>query len=257
MSRNLGRRGLLFLELTADVYGLGPFSEDREGTGPAIRGGGAGPAPDGIGDRASERCTWPISQQASGALDPQDDASSVADSRPGYHVREDAEAVLIIGAYLTGKSSVAAEIADILEDRGIFYALLDLDYLGWADAPGYDGHGDDPWLFVANLRAVTDNYGAADVKRFLVAGYVSDHPSLDAIVGVLDMPTRVVRLEIPLEEIARRADADPTSGRADDFRESQGQVGSQASKELEGAIVRNDRPIRETAFEILDLLGWL
>jgi hypothetical protein len=38
MSRNLGRRGLLFLELTADVYGLGPFSADREGTGPAIRG---------------------------------------------------------------------------------------------------------------------------------------------------------------------------------------------------------------------------
>ena len=59
----------------------------------------------------------------------------------GYHMQEDAEAVLIVGAYLTGKSSVAAEIADILEDRGVFYALLDLDYLGWADAPGYDGHG--------------------------------------------------------------------------------------------------------------------
>jgi hypothetical protein len=103
--------------------------------------------------------------------------------------------------------------------------------------------------------------GAADRDRpggteALDVGYVSNRRSLEAIFGVLDMPTRVVRLEVPLDEIARRADADPTSGRADDFRESQGQVDS-PSEELEGAVVRNDRPIRETAFEILDLLGWL
>jgi adenylylsulfate kinase-like enzyme len=45
-----------------------------------------------------------------------------------------AEGVLITGVYESGKSSVAAEIAYLLEQRGEPYALLDLDYLGRADA---------------------------------------------------------------------------------------------------------------------------
>jgi adenylylsulfate kinase-like enzyme len=39
----------------------------------------------------------------------------------------DAEAVLITGLFGTGKSSVAVEIADILEKRGVPYAVIDLD----------------------------------------------------------------------------------------------------------------------------------
>ena len=51
------------------------------------------------------------------------------------HVTESgAEGILITGVYGSGKSSVAAEIAYLLEQRGDPYALLDLDYLGWADA---------------------------------------------------------------------------------------------------------------------------
>ena len=43
-----------------------------------------------------------------------------------------AEGVLVTGVYGSGKSSVAAEIAYLLEQRGEPYALLDLDYLSWA-----------------------------------------------------------------------------------------------------------------------------
>jgi adenylylsulfate kinase-like enzyme len=42
-----------------------------------------------------------------------------------------AEGVLITGVYGSGKSSVAAEIAYLLEQHGTPYALLDLDYLSW------------------------------------------------------------------------------------------------------------------------------
>ncbi|MGH3402705.1 MAG: P-loop NTPase [Streptosporangiaceae bacterium] len=41
------------------------------------------------------------------------------------------DAVLITGVYGSGKSSVAAEIAYLLEQQGDRFALLDLDYLGW------------------------------------------------------------------------------------------------------------------------------
>ena len=43
-----------------------------------------------------------------------------------------AEGVLITGVYGSGKSSVAAEIAYLLQERRQPYALLDLDFLGWA-----------------------------------------------------------------------------------------------------------------------------
>ena len=47
-----------------------------------------------------------------------------------------AEGVLLTGVYGSGKSSVAQEIAYLLEQRGEPYALLDLDYLGGqAQAP--------------------------------------------------------------------------------------------------------------------------
>jgi adenylylsulfate kinase-like enzyme len=39
-----------------------------------------------------------------------------------------AEGVLLTGVYGSGKSSVAEEIAYLLEQRGEAYALLDLDY---------------------------------------------------------------------------------------------------------------------------------
>jgi adenylylsulfate kinase-like enzyme len=41
--------------------------------------------------------------------------------------QRDAEGVLVTGVYGSGKSSVAAEIAYLLEQQGDPYALLDLD----------------------------------------------------------------------------------------------------------------------------------
>jgi len=163
--------------------------------------------------------------------------------------------VLIVGAYLSGKSSVAAEIADVLEGRGDAFALIDLDYLGWASVPGYDGHGDDPWLLLENLRAVRENDVAAGVRRFVVAGHVADGVGLDRISSALDMPVTVVRLEVPIEELERRAAAGPTAGRGDDLAEARLQLAA-GSSGIEDAVVRNDRPIRETALEVLGVLGW-
>ncbi len=61
--------------------------------------------------------------------------------------------VLITGVYGSGKSSVAAEIAYLLEQRGEPYALLDLDYLRWAGTGGSDRLGEFR-LMLRNLAAV-------------------------------------------------------------------------------------------------------
>ena len=41
--------------------------------------------------------------------------------------------MLITGVFGSGKSSVAQEMAYLLEKQNVPYALLDLDFLGWAD----------------------------------------------------------------------------------------------------------------------------
>jgi cytidylate kinase len=49
------------------------------------------------------------------------------------------DGVLISGVYGSGKSSVAAEIAERLERRGVPYgAAADVDWLTWFDVPGID-----------------------------------------------------------------------------------------------------------------------
>jgi adenylylsulfate kinase-like enzyme len=75
------------------------------------------------------------------------------------------EGVLVTGVYGSGKSSVAAEIAYLLEQRRQPYALLDLDFLGW----GVNYSDDDPTglaLMLRNLAAVIPNYREAG-RRYL------------------------------------------------------------------------------------------
>ena len=110
------------------------------------------------------------------------------------------EAVLITGVYGSGKSSVAQEMAFLLEQQSAPYALLDLDFLGWADT----GCGGRPaWLGVMlrNLTALVGNYLEVGVRFFVLAGAIRDPAELEALEAELSMPLRVVRLTVPLQEI--------------------------------------------------------
>ena len=50
---------------------------------------------------------------------------------------EDPHAILIIGPYGSGKSSLAGEIADVLEGQ-LPYAAIDMDWLAWFDTGDSD-----------------------------------------------------------------------------------------------------------------------
>ena len=165
------------------------------------------------------------------------------------------EAVLITGVYGSGKSSVAQEIADLLEKQNAPYALLDLDFLGWFDTGGEGGpmeHG----VMLKNLAALVGNYLAVGVRFFVLAGAIRDGAELDGIKSELPMPLRVVRLTVPLPEIEERLRPDVTTGRRDDLREAAAWVASSLGVGIEDATVSNERPIREVAADILDWLGW-
>jgi hypothetical protein len=79
-----------------------------------------------------------------------------------------AEAVLLTGLFGSGKSTVAMEIADLLERRSLTYALLDLDYLVWCSLGG-PSEGTVSALLLENLAALLENYRRAGITRFVLA----------------------------------------------------------------------------------------
>jgi hypothetical protein len=166
-----------------------------------------------------------------------------------------ADGVLLTGVYGSGKSSVAAEIAYLLEQRGEPYALLDLDYLSWAGT-GSEDRAEEFGLMLANLAAVAGNYRRAGIRRFVLAYFVRDQAEVQRIREILAVPLRVVRLAVPLGDIERRLASDVTSGRRDDLREAAASLAAGDGTGVEDVVIGNDRPVGVVARELLTFLGW-
>jgi hypothetical protein len=167
----------------------------------------------------------------------------------------DAEAVLITGVYGSGKSSVAAEIADVLEKRGDSYAYLDLDFLTWGYPGSYD-EGAGHRMLLKNLVPVVSNYLAAGVRFFILAGFLGSRSELGTLRAELHMPLRVARLTVPLDEIEKRLRSDVTTGRQDDLRQAAAQIARSEEAGIEELVVPNDGPVRQVALQILEWLRW-
>lgn len=157
--------------------------------------------------------------------------------------------------YGSGKSSVSAEIAYLLEQRREPYALLDLDYLSWAGS-GADDRASEFGLMLENLAAVAASYRRAGIRLFVLAYFIRSCAELQALRNAVGLPLRVVRLDLPLPDVEQRLADDVTSGRDDDLREAAASVASAEGIGVEDAVVTNDRPIEVVAREVLAFLGW-
>jgi hypothetical protein len=166
------------------------------------------------------------------------------------------DGVLIIGVYGAGKSSLCEELAEALESAGMAYAAIDLDWLGWYDAPGRQlGHDRRDPVALANLSAVVGNYVAAGVEHYVLAGAVWSDLELAAIRTTVPFPLRVVQLTVPYEEIERRLSSAVSTARAKDLEEGK-QQSEREELGLSDLVIANDRPIWEVADEVLDWLSW-
>ena len=166
-----------------------------------------------------------------------------------------AEAVLITGVFGSGKSSVAAEIANLLEEQGRPYALLDLDYLSWT-GPDTGDRAAELELMRQNLAAVTTNYRRAGVKLFVLAYFVRNAAEVRGIREALGLPLKVARLSVPLAVIEQRLASDVTSGRRDDLRNAAEQIATAQGAGVEDVTIVNDRAVHVVAQELMTFLGW-
>jgi hypothetical protein len=167
-----------------------------------------------------------------------------------------AEGVLITGVYGSGKSSVAAEIAYLLQERRQPYALLDLDFLGWAGVD-FGDHTARFGLMLRNLAAVASNYRDAGISTFVRPWFVCDHGALRGVREAVGVPLRVVRLSVPLSDIERRLSVDVTAERQDDLRVAAESIAAGEGVGVEDVVVDNNRPVSVVAQEVMTWLGWL
>jgi adenylylsulfate kinase-like enzyme len=165
------------------------------------------------------------------------------------------EGVLITGVYGAGKSTVAAEISYLLEQRRQPYALLDLDFLGWGVNSFDDDTSENPfWL--RNLAAVVSNYREGGISVFVLASFVSSHDEVRDIREAVGVPLRIVRLTVPLPDIEQRLAADVTTERREELQEAARQIAAGEGAGVEDVVLANDRPVAVVAQEILTWLGW-
>lgn len=166
----------------------------------------------------------------------------------------DVRAILLTGVFGTGKSAVAAEIAELLEPSTQRYAAIDLDWLCWSNVDGSD-HGEHE-ILARNLAAIAAIYRQAGAGRFVLAGSIENAATLDAIRAAIVAPLTVVRLTAPLSVIEERLGGSPTNGRADDLARARAWLAAGTGVGLEDAVIENVDPIRETALRVLELAGW-
>jgi hypothetical protein len=166
----------------------------------------------------------------------------------------DARALLLTGVFGSGKSTVAEEVANLLEAGGQPYAAIDLDWLCWSNVDGSD-HGEHA-ILARNLAAVATTYREAGVRRFVLAGSVENAATLDAIRAAISAPMTVVRLTAPLSVIEERLGSSPTKGRADDLARAREWLAGGTGAGLDDAVIENIGPIRQTALRVLDVAGW-
>lgn len=169
--------------------------------------------------------------------------------------------LLVTGAIGTGKTVVAAEIGEVLAERGITAALVDLDWLGWICRPATRAHdaGAVHSLIVRNLGAMWPNLRDAGAERLVLARAVTtwrEVEELRAAVGSADLV--VVRLTATRATIRARLEA-RDSGHVLEEHLAQS---SEFDRLLDGAgiadasVPTDGRTVRDVARDVLAAVRW-
>jgi hypothetical protein len=177
------------------------------------------------------------------------------DNRNSGAMAERDEAVLVSGLYGSGKSSLVAEMAEMLEAADLSFGAIDVDWLSWYHRSGVRDENAD--LRTQNLASVITTYLGSGVQHLLLADAVRDDEGLAQLRTLIPCPLHVVLLETPMDVIEHRLGNDPMSGRARDLRNAHKWTQTGMGRITADLVLDGRAPLPQSAQRVLTWLGWL
>jgi adenylylsulfate kinase len=166
---------------------------------------------------------------------------------------------VLTGTIGAGKTTLAESLSELLHDRGIRHALIDLDGLGQV-YPCPDGHAPYGYeLALRNLADIWPNFLETGVTHAVVAGTILDHEQLERLRSALPgAHVTVLLVEAPGDLVHRRIRGRTSGALLDDFLARTDDVAAEiASAAIHDEEITNDqRPPHEVAQQIIERLKW-
>jgi adenylylsulfate kinase len=166
--------------------------------------------------------------------------------------------LFITGTLGSGKTVLAADIGELLDDREPGTAIIDLDWLGWVSPSPRGAHAIDH-LILSNLAAVWPNLQAAGAGRLVLARTVLDRELIEGVgeaIGPVSLT--IVRVTASPDTIAERLGARDTGAvlaehltEASEFARVLDEMGAEDFQ-----VSNEGRPIRDVSEEIVARAGW-
>jgi adenylylsulfate kinase-like enzyme len=169
------------------------------------------------------------------------------------------KAVVISGTLGAGKTKLASNIGDLLTQRKMRCAFVDLDALCQMDPAPVDDRYNQQLMF-ANLAAIWPNYEASGVKYLVLARVVEDTDDrLRYVKSLNGAEVKIVRVEASsATRKARLTEREPEGFWRDGHLKRTDELDKTLKDlDLDDFVVQNDgRSIVEVATEVLSFLEW-
>ncbi|WP_433833682.1 adenylyl-sulfate kinase [Actinoplanes sp. CA-015351] len=107
------------------------------------------------------------------------------------------------GTVGAGKTAVAEALGDLLTQRGVPHAVIDVDWLrrSWPSPPGDPFNGG---ITLRNLRAVARNFLHDGARLLVLAGVVESRAERDGYQDAIGVPLTACRLATSVETVRER-----------------------------------------------------
>ncbi|MFE9370077.1 AAA family ATPase [Streptomyces sp. NPDC006711] len=166
--------------------------------------------------------------------------------------------IVVTGPSGTGKTVTCWEIREILRERKVAHALIDMDNIRWCYVPGSQDRFNRS-LGARNLAALWANFRQAGADRLVLSGIVEHAEDIGLIEeAVPGADITVYRLHVAgptLED--RMRERERGRGLARNLSRAMELAETMARNRIGDHLIDADRGLDEIAEEIVDLSGWL
>ncbi len=167
--------------------------------------------------------------------------------------------VLLTGTIGAGKTWVAEAVADLLIERAVGHALVDLDWLGNVSPPPDPTDPHNMKVQIDAFSRALQSFLDAGVERFVLTATLESRGQRDLFVDLVRPTELLVVLvsaspEVVHDRIRRRENSERLL--ADFLARTDALAGTIESAGFHDLVVRNDPGAPDPATEITRYLGW-